>query len=117
MVSAGAIALAALIVSPQAQSASKSAPIANDQSPAAAMRNTGTNYTADADMQAVLDALASLNGKPIETLGPSEARKQPTPSDAVMAILKKQGKDTSATALVPGVTSEDRATSRRRWVH
>ena len=49
----------------------------------------------DADMQAVLDQLAKLGGKPIETLTPAEARKQPTPADAVMALLKQQGKPTT----------------------
>ena len=68
---------------------------------------TGTKYKADADMQAVLTELASLGGKPIETLTPEEARMQPTPTDAVLAVLKKQGKDTTPTALVPGVTSVD----------
>jgi acetyl esterase/lipase len=68
---------------------------------------TGTKYKADADMQAVLDELATMKGKPIETLEPAEARQQPTPTDAVMALLKKQGKDTAPTALVPGVTSND----------
>lgn len=78
-------------------------------SPAAdtATPKTGTKYKADRDMQVVLDALAALNGKPIETLEPAEARKQPTPTDAVMAVLKTKGKDTSPTALVPGVTSVD----------
>ena len=74
----------------------------------AAQQKTGTAPKADADMQAVLDELAQLGGKPIETLTPAEARKQPTPSDAVMSLLKKQGKDTSPSALVPGVTSVDR---------
>ena len=46
----------------------------------------------DADMQAVLDQLAKLGGKPIETLTPAAARKQPTPADAVKALLKAQGK-------------------------
>jgi acetyl esterase/lipase len=73
-----------------------------------AMAVTGTKYKADADMRAVLEELASMGGKPIETLTPEEARKQPTPADAVMSLLKKQGKDTSPTALVPGVTSVDR---------
>ena len=68
---------------------------------------TGTKYVADDDMQAVLDAHAALGPKPIETLEPAEARKQPTPADAVMALLKKQGKDTAPTALVPGVVSVD----------
>ena len=62
----------------------------------------------DQQMQAVLDQLAALGGKPIVTLTPSEARKQPAPSDAVAALLIKAGKDTSATSLVPGVTSVDR---------
>lgn len=76
--------------------------------PSDAMGKTGTKYKADADMQMVLDKLAALGGKPIETLTPAEARKQPTPTDAVMAVLKKQGKDTTPTAMVPGVTSVDR---------
>src|SRR5262245_17137040 len=49
----------------------------------------------DADMKAVLDALASLDGKPIETLTPAEARKQPTPADAVKKVLQQQGKSTA----------------------
>ena len=72
-----------------------------------AMSNTGTKYKASRDMQEVLDALGGMHGKPIETLEPAEARKQPTPTDAVMAVLKKRGKDTTPTALVPGVTSKD----------
>lgn len=46
-----------------------------------------------ADMQAVLDELAALKGKPLETLDAAEARKQPTPADAVVKLLKKRGKD------------------------
>ena len=78
-----------------------------DASAAASMSKTGTRFKADADMQMVLDTLAGLGGKPIESLAPAEARKQPTPTDAVMAVLKKQGKDTTPTALVPGVSSVD----------
>lgn len=72
------------------------------------MEKTGTQYKADADMQAVLDELANLGGKPIENLTPAEARKQPTPADAVMALLKKKGQSTSPEALVPGIMSADR---------
>jgi acetyl esterase/lipase len=46
---------------------------------------------ANPEMQAVLDVLASLNGKPIPTLSPSEARLQPTPTDAVVTLLQNQG--------------------------
>jgi acetyl esterase len=55
----------------------------------------------DAQMQAVLDQLAALGGKPIETLSAPEARKQPTPADAVKQLLGKQGKPT---APPPGAT-------------
>ncbi len=71
------------------------------------MSKTGTDFSSDADMQAVLDTLAGLNGKPIETLDAVAARKQPSPADAVKALLEKRGKDTAPTKLVPGVTSND----------
>ena len=45
----------------------------------------------DPHMKAVLDELAGLGPKPIESLSPSEARKQPTPADAVQALLRKRG--------------------------
>ena len=72
-----------------------------------ATAKTGTKYKAGREMQEVLDTLGSMNGKPIESLEPAEARKQPTPTDAVVAILRKQGKSTDPAVLVPGVTSKD----------
>jgi acetyl esterase/lipase len=100
-----AAALSGAIVAPASRGADKpaSAPVAAS----ATMAKTGTRFAADADMQGVLDALAALGPKPIEGLDPSEARRQPTPADAVVAVLKEQGKETAATALVPGVTSTD----------
>ena len=62
----------------------------------------------DHDMQKVLDALAALKPKPIATLSAPEARRQPTPADAVKQVLVTAGRDTAPTALVPGVTSQDR---------
>ncbi len=44
----------------------------------------------NSEMRAVLDELAALKGKPIETLTPKEARKQPTPADAVARLMKKK---------------------------
>ncbi|TDU66446.1 acetyl esterase/lipase [Prosthecobacter fusiformis] len=41
-------------------------------------------------MQAVLDELTALNPKPLETLTPAEARKQPGPADAVASLIKKR---------------------------
>jgi acetyl esterase/lipase len=88
-------------------SGSKPAPVATDSAGVASTASAQGN-AADPQMQAVLDQLAALGGKPIETLTAQEARKQPTPTDAVMALLVKQKKDTTPTALVPGVTSVDR---------
>ena len=46
----------------------------------------------DRQMQAVLDEWAALNPKPLQSLTPEEARKQPGAADAVKSLLKKQGK-------------------------
>jgi acetyl esterase len=66
---------------------------------------TGTKYKAEPDMQELLMALASLGGRPIETLTPAEARLQPTMADAVNAVLKKRGMDSDPSKLVPDVTT------------
>jgi len=42
------------------------------------------------EMQDVLDKLAALGGKPLETLTPAEALRQPTPTDAVLALLRER---------------------------
>lgn len=61
--------------------------------------------TPNPQMKAVLDQLAALGGKAIETLTAAEARKQPTPTDAVKALLEKEGK---SSAPDPAVISADR---------
>ncbi len=50
---------------------------------------------ADADMKKVLEQLGALGGKPLASLSAEEARKQPTPADAVKALLTKEGKSTA----------------------
>ena len=57
-----------------------------------------------ADMQAVLTAQASLKPRPIETLTLAEARRQPTPADGVMKVMKAQG---MPAAPDPSVTTRD----------
>ena len=99
-----AFAIGLLTSSTLALSAAHTAPGEAGKTPA----KPAANMRADADMQAVLDAHAALNPKPIEKLTPTEARKQPTPADAVNAVLKKQGKSTDPEKLVPGVKSADR---------
>ncbi|QJR36503.1 alpha/beta hydrolase [Gemmatimonas groenlandica] len=63
---------------------------------------------ANVEMQSVLDQLGSMGGKPIESLTPAEARKQPTPAAAVAMVMTKAGRDTTPTAMVPGISSMDR---------
>ncbi len=49
----------------------------------------GWGTTIKPEMQVVIDKLISLGGKPIETLSAKEARMQPTPTDAAMAVMKE----------------------------
>ncbi|MBC7736543.1 MAG: alpha/beta hydrolase [Candidatus Saccharibacteria bacterium] len=44
-----------------------------------------------AEMQAVLDALKALGAKPIHTQTVEQVRAQPTPADAVAAVMKEKG--------------------------
>jgi acetyl esterase len=46
---------------------------------------------ADPEMRALLEAFASLNPRPIETLTPAEARRQPTMADAVKVRQRQLG--------------------------
>ncbi len=45
------------------------------------------------DMAAVLRAMQASGAKPIETLDAADARKQPTPADAVKAVLQDRGEE------------------------
>lgn len=63
---------------------------------------------ADDDMLEVLNEFLALKPNAIEKCTPEEARAQPTPADAVKAVLRKQGRDTSPESLVPGVSAVDR---------
>ena len=99
---AGALASTALVLSPLVFAAEK--PDSPEQQ---AMAKTGTKYKAKAEMQAVLDALAAMHAKPIESLSVAEARKQPTPADAVNAVLQKEGKSPDPESQFKGVTSKD----------
>ncbi len=62
---------------------------------------------ADKDMKAVLDQLGELTDKHIEDLDVATARQQPTPADAVKALLARQGRPTDPQALVPGISTND----------
>lgn len=68
---------------------------------------TGTKYQADADMNDLLAVYSALGGKPIETLTPTQARRQPTMADAVVALMKRRAIDADPAKLVPDVTTVD----------
>jgi acetyl esterase len=62
------------------------------------------------EMQAVIETLGTLGGKPIETLTAQEARQQPTPTDAVMKLMRDKNipapavtADTMSRMVMPGV--------------
>lgn len=107
---ASAALAAALSASPAALSAQETAPDetttaeTTDTSPAPnANVEMEPSVTADAgavadppatpneDMQAVLDKLAELGAQPISELSVEDARSQPTPADAVMAVMEERG--------------------------
>ncbi len=48
--------------------------------------------TVDIDLKHVLDIWHGLHPKPLETLSPADARRQPTPIEAAAILLKKQNK-------------------------
>ncbi|MEJ7811035.1 MAG: alpha/beta hydrolase [Gemmatimonadaceae bacterium] len=78
---------------------SASAMVDTTGAPARAPAGDMSPASPDDEMKAVLDQFAALGPKPIETLTPAEARKQPTPADAVKALLGKQGKPTAPEAV------------------
>jgi acetyl esterase/lipase len=64
--------------------------------PASAQDFKTTIDNADSDMAKVLESYQKLNPKPINTLTPEEARKQPTMADAVKARLAEDGETPEA---------------------
>jgi acetyl esterase len=73
------------LIRPPATPTEPAIPVARPATP------TAVPVVADRQMQAVLDELASMKGKPIETLSPEEARRQPTPAMAVASLMQKAG--------------------------
>lgn len=52
--------------------------------------DSGTLERANPEMKLVLEKLKALGAKPVHTLTPAEARAQPTPADAVAAVIADQ---------------------------
>ena len=104
-VAGGALAVAACSSRRDADAGDSAMPTAQSMDSAksaeGAMKSGATTPAKpESDMQAVLDQLGSLKPRPLETLTPAEARKQPTPKDAVVALLMSQGKPTTPDASV-----------------
>ena len=99
------LVLAALLAGTATCAIAQAQPTIKDRLDGAVSTVTGSPMAdLDVDMKHVLDATKGLGGKPIETLPAAEARKQPTPTDGVKALLKEQGKSTDPE---PGVTAKD----------
>ncbi|WP_296248075.1 alpha/beta hydrolase [Pseudomonas sp. UBA4194] len=72
-----------------------------------AVSGTKSLFRTESDMQTVLNKFASFDAKAVEKITPAEARLQPTMADAVKGVLADQKRDSTPTALVPGVTSRE----------
>ena len=72
-----------------------------------AVSGTKSMLRTDSDMQTVLNKFASFDAKAVEKISPAEARQQPTIADAVKGVLADQKRDSSPTALVPGVSTRE----------
>ncbi|WP_202814366.1 alpha/beta hydrolase fold domain-containing protein [Aureimonas sp. AU40] len=80
----------------------------SDKPSVAESPDSGTMKRADQeDMALVLKKLQELGVKPIESRTVEEARTQPTPADAVKAVLKDQGKDPMALMAAMKVSKKD----------
>ncbi len=72
-----------------------------------ALSNDITTLRADDDQIELAEAHASLRPKAIERLSVHAARAQPTVADAVLEVLRRQGKSTMPADMVPGIRSVD----------
>ena len=100
---AGGLFVAALL-SASAGVLAQSARSPSAPAPAAPPATSVQPPKAAPDMQMVLDALAGLGGKPIETLTPAQARMQPSAADGAKAVMAKKG---MSTAPDPSVDTQD----------
>lgn len=66
---------------------------AQSSQPAAQAESSAVQRADSEDMAVVLKKLMELGAKPIGAQSVEQTREQPTPADAVMAVLKDQGKD------------------------
>lgn len=89
----------------------------SSSAPAASAPSSTPAAAADADMGKVLAALAALGPKPIESLSPAEARRQPSAADAAMKVIKddKVGAKPHAGLTVTDKPAAETGGHRLRW--
>lgn len=93
-----------LLTSMIGASAASTAATAQTQTAPAVVAEPATSAEATAmakaapEMQAVLDKLTALGAKPLHTLTVQQARAQPTPADAVAAVMVDKGLDAGPAA-------------------
>jgi len=107
-----ALVAAAAIVAAPALAQTSSAPSPDAPPPPAPPATMVAPPQAAADMQAVLDAHASLMPKPIERLTPRQARVQPSAADAVITVLNAKGQPTDPDM---SVTTADKLYGADKW--
>jgi acetyl esterase/lipase len=88
---ASLIAIAAMSVAVSSSALAQSARSADAAPPPPPPAMAMQPAKAAPDMQTVLDQLAALGGKPIETLTPAVARTQPSAADAAKQVMIKHG--------------------------
>ena len=70
--------------------------VAQSATSGATTQNSGTLQRANPDMRLVIEKLRQLGAKPIGTQSVEETRRGPTPSHAVVAVLRDQGRNPAA---------------------
>ena len=108
--------IALALVSATALSAAQPWSAQAQTSPTATMPADPTSK-ADPDMAKVLAALAALSPKPLESLSPSEARRQPSAADATMKVIKDETIDAKPHAglSISNQRFADMGNLRLRW--
>ena len=111
-----AIAVALLPVAATAQTEPAPATIAATDAAATTSAAAQEMAKPAAEMQTVLDKLAELGAKPLHSLTVDQARAQPTPADAVAAVMADKGIDPGPAAaiatrdiVIPGPASDIKA--------
>ena len=107
------LALSAIVLAPIPAAAQQSSPpVATARPPAFPAPSNRPPPRASADMQAVLDAHAALGAQPVQLLSPAQARRGPSPADAVKAVMAARG---MSTAPDPSVVTSELSYGRNAW--